>query len=196
MTQKRRMIRLVSGVLVCLCLLTGCAGGGEHDYFAFRRSSFSVEVRGESGGQRVCARLESRITENGERAVTLLYLSPPALEGLTLAVTYGTDGVLVGQARVECRALVTETAPEHLGGLLAPAAVLFDGGEVASLQKSDGVLRVSFADGRVLTLNQEGVPQKALSESLSVEFICFEALESRSDAQKRKNNLTFVQLAH
>ncbi len=133
-------------LFAALLTLTGCAGRSEPpipDGF----SDFRCEVKGRIHRTELVAVIES----DGER-ITLSYLSPAGMEGLTAERRDGTWQVISGT--------YTLADERCAAALLLPALILTgEHGMPQSIQKDgDGNTVRRYADGSYITVDADGTP--------------------------------------
>lgn len=172
-------------LFICFCLLFGsvffgCDKSLPSNYFAFRETAFTAEIRGTVGNTDFCATIRLH-TPNGnsadgtEHTVTLTYLEPTPFAGLTLSAhTDGRNQPDSDSVEIQYQNLTLQGNAKQLSGLFSPATVLLTANEVSAVQKEATGYRLTLRDGEQLTLNENGIPQAFSSSALSFEVIWWE----------------------
>ncbi len=164
-------------ILLSLCLLlVGCERGGVDHFSYLNAEGISAEIKGERSGEQFAAKVMlSR--EPGGRRVTLCYLSPEAVKGLTLSALLGSDGSL-GDVTVE-RDGTSATLPfESMEGLLKPALSFARKETPVRVQKEGEGLCLVLADGGELILCAQGKPLEYREDGFWVRVLSWERLST------------------
>lgn len=169
--------RFLGLFLLSLCLLlVGCDGGGTDHFSYLDADGISAEIKGERSGEKFAARM-TLSRDLGGRRVTLCYLSPEGVNGLTLSVLLGSDGS-VGDVTVE-KGEASEKLPfERLEGLLKPALALARKETPVRVQKEGEGYRLSLDGGGELILCAEGNPLEYREDGFWVRVLSWERLST------------------
>lgn len=163
--------------LLSLCLLlVGCGRGGADHFSYLDADGISAEIKGEYAGEKFAAKM-TLSRDLGGRRVTLCYLSPEVVKGLTLSALLGSDGS-VGDVTVE-KGGASERLPfESLKGLLKPALPLVREKTPVRVQKEGEGFRLSLDGGGELTLCAEGNPLEYREDGFWVRVLSWERLST------------------
>jgi len=163
-----RKIVSVIVILIGVCLLAGCEGGREADYFGYREKDFWAEVRGERDGVAFDATVRVHRLADGTREVQVVYLAPEAAKGMTVSGLMKADCGLES-LHVSLQGMAVPVEQAEIEGLLAPLTSLMRGEEISTVQKIGTRYRLTFSDGGEMVLaEREGglFPERFSSEEL------------------------------
>ena len=152
-------------VLLSLCLC-GCATLPQ-DYFAYCEKSFCAEVQGVMRGCEFSA-VVSLSRESGKSCVGVRYLSPASLCGLEVSAECDQNDKPIGRARLLRDGWDGDVDAETVMGVLTPVLSLLSRGEVASVRYEAGLCCLTFADGGMMVLDEEGAPKSVQNEQIEL----------------------------
>ncbi len=155
-------LRLFFSFFVCFCLVA-CTTRPP-DTLAYLNSSFCAELEGTLYGSDFCARIEAEgAKESGGRVAyrryTVSYLAPEELAGIRVEVLRDPQS---GEAQITASLgeISLDVSHESVGGWLLPVESLLSlaAEEPESLQKTEVGYRVVFPGGKILTVDEKGLP--------------------------------------
>ena len=167
----KRLFLLFFGFFV-VCALSSCQHSETPRFFSFREQAFRAEIVGTLYGTHFSAEL-GQTEQSGERLLYITYLSPPALEGITIERTQD------GTCRLHRGAIITPVGEEQLFGLLTPLSLLFGSEEIVRLGKKDGETALFLGSGASLFLDGKGIPLRATSADADFTTVWWENVTTK-----------------
>lgn len=171
MKGKRGVGLVIFAVLVTVCVC-GCRSVSVSDYTAYQKEDFTAEASGEMNGVSFTALLSAVSTAEGEKMLSVSYLSSDALEGVRVEL-FPDGTVVVTRDGVE---LTSDRSA--MEGLLAPVLLLFPEGDLQTVHKESGKTRVAFDDGCEILLSERLIPVSVSCEEIMFEIAWWESAEN------------------
>lgn len=167
----KRLFLLFLGILV-VCMLSSCQQSETSHLFSFREQAFRAEITGTLYGTHFSAEL-GQTEASGERLLYITYLSPPALEGITIERKQN------GTCRLHRGEIDTPVGEERTIGLLAPLSLLFGSEEIVRIQKTNGETALFLGNGASLFLDGKGIPLRATSADAELTTVWWETATTK-----------------
>ena len=171
-------------LLLFLCLCTFSCKGKEPNYLAYLQKDFCAEVEGRIHGVDFCARIEvnTQIDPDGNdlphKQISVTYLSPAALEGIRVTILKdlrsGTEKITASLGEI-----TLDLSRESVKGWVLPVESLLSVSKDAleSLQKTEHGYRLVFSDGKILSVDEKGMPLSLESDEISFSVTRIQPLE-------------------
>lgn len=175
----KSVLRIVAILIaVGLMLALGGCAGTPPDHRAVLENGLCAELRGSMGEIKFCAKITVEKAPNGDagkdRGITVEYLSPAVLQGISVCGRCNPEGSVSGTAEVLYGGTHLNTDASAVEGLLRPATAFFAVGETASVQKVGKTYKTVFEDGAYLITDMAGAPLSFSSQKLSFEVVWHE----------------------
>ena len=179
----RVFVSVFFAFLVCFCSAS-CKAEEAKDLVYLREASFCAELEGvlygtegrEDIGFSALAEVDRR---GGAEIYRISYRAPAELDGITVEVVRDRA---TGQEQVTASLGELSVALSHdaVAGWLLPVEGLLSlvGETPRSLQKTESGYRFVFPDGRLLTVDEKGMPLAFQSPKISLSVRSIQALES------------------
>ncbi len=144
----RHFLRLTVCFVVVFC---SCASGGG-GYFGYRDHAVRGEIRGTLYGVEFCAEITRERDESGAWVLSLCFLSPTSLSGLSLCRVGEEVEVHLGD-------LEETLSADRVEGLLLPMTLLFESEEdVVAVHRTGELTLLTLPGDMTLTLGADGFP--------------------------------------
>lgn len=179
--KKKRFFAVL--LLLFLCLGMSSCGAGEPNYLAYLQKDFCAEAEGTLHGVDFCARIEVNTRTDAEggaakKQISVTYLSPAALEGIRVTVLKdlpsGTEKTTASLGEI-----TLDLSRESVKGWLLPVESLLSVSKDAleSPQKTERGYRLVFSDGKILSVDEKGMPLSLESDEISFSITQIQPLE-------------------
>ena len=172
----KRILRIATIVVAAgLVLILGGCAYTPPDHRATLKNGFCAELRGNMGEVEFCAKITVEKAPDGDagkdRGITVEYLSPAVLKGISVCGRCNPEGGVSGTAEVLYGGTHLDTDASAVEGLFRPATAFFAVGETASVQKQGKTYKTVFEDGAYLITDMAGTPLSFSSQKLSFEVV-------------------------
>lgn len=170
-------------LLLALCIWITSCGIKEPNYLAYLQKDFCADAEGRLHGVDFSARIEVKTktdtqSDKTQQQISVTYLSPIELEGITVTVSRDLPR---GDERITASLgeITLDVSRESVEGWLLPAESLLEVSKdgIESLQKTEIGYRLVFPDGKILAVDERGMPLSLQSDEISLVITQIQPLE-------------------
>ena len=170
-------------LLLFLCLGMISCEIKEPNYLAYLQKDFCAEAEGTLHGVDFCALIEVKTQTDPEsgkaqKQISVTYISPTELEGIRVTVVRDLESG-AEEIRARLGEITLDVSHESVKGWLLPVESLLSVSkdEIESLQKTEHGYRLVFPDGKILTVDENGLPLSLQSDKIRLSITQIQPLE-------------------